>query len=97
MNDWADEQNGQKHITNAIATHGRRLFSRGEKNASKLAIPPKMTLGEGILFPFYGRGRGEEEGGKLNLCRRKLGFLPKTRERNKKLFVRRGFLRSSPG
>ncbi len=38
-------------------THGRRLFSRGGgKNASKIVVPPKMTLGEEILFALLGEG-----------------------------------------
>ena len=36
---------------------GANFFSRGGgENASKIVIPPKMTLGEGILFLLLGEG-----------------------------------------
>ncbi len=37
------------------------FFKRG-KIASKIVVPPKMVLGEGIFFAFLGRGRGGEGG-----------------------------------
>ncbi len=54
MNYWADEQNGQKHITSHTWAH--TFFQRGEE--LQYPPPPQMALGEGILFPFYGRGKG---------------------------------------
>ncbi len=47
------------HASSRGLTHGRRLFSRGRKNASKKIIPPKMALGEGLLYAL----RGEVEKG----------------------------------
>ncbi len=35
---------------------GADFFPEGGKNTSKFAVPPKMALGEGILFPFVGEG-----------------------------------------
>ncbi len=39
-------------------THGRRLFSKegGGENASKIVMPLKMALGEGILFALLVEG-----------------------------------------
>ncbi len=55
---------------------GADFFPEGGKNASKNFMPPKMALGEGILFSFLGEGRrGEGVGDKPNFGRRKEGFL----------------------
>ncbi len=35
---------------------GADFFPEGGKNTSKFVVPPKMALGEGILFPFVGEG-----------------------------------------
>ncbi len=35
---------------------GANFFPEGGKNASKIVIPPKMALGEGILFALLGEG-----------------------------------------
>ena len=45
-----------KKITRSTFTHGRRLFPEGMKSASKIVVPPKMALGEGILFALLGEG-----------------------------------------
>ena len=35
---------------------GADFFSEGRKNASKIVIPQKMALGEGMLFALLGEG-----------------------------------------
>ncbi len=35
---------------------GADFFPEGGKNASKIVIPQKMALGEGILFALLGEG-----------------------------------------
>ncbi len=35
---------------------GADFFPEGGKNASKIVVPPKMALGEGILFTLLGEG-----------------------------------------
>ncbi len=55
---WARDETWTKQVPRCIPwyvpTHGHRLFSRGGKNASKIVRPPKMALGEGILFALLG-------------------------------------------
>ncbi len=40
----------------ARAHMGADFFPEGEENTSKFVVPPKMALGEGILFPSVGEG-----------------------------------------
>ncbi len=35
---------------------GADFFLEGGKNASKIAVPQKMAIGEGILFALLGEG-----------------------------------------
>ncbi len=76
---WFGLSNGS-----VVLTHGRRLFSiGGGENASKIVIPPKMALGERILFAFQeerlrgGRGRTNQ------FFAEKKGFLWKDKKESK--------------
>ncbi len=47
----------KKRKSSASHSHmGADFFPEGGKNTFKFVVPPKMALGEGILFPFVGEG-----------------------------------------
>ncbi len=48
------------HSIAGITPLGRRLFSEGGGDDAKNAMPPKMALGQGMLFALLGEGK---EGG----------------------------------
>ena len=43
------------NVVRVFSPHmGADFFPEGGKNTSKFVVPPKMALGEGIVFPFVG-------------------------------------------
>ncbi len=55
------------------------FFSDGGMNSSKVLIPPKMALGEGILFPLLGERLRRRRGGKRKYLQEKTGIFAKVR------------------
>ncbi len=71
---------------------GADFFPEEGKNASKIVIPPKMALGEGIFFaPSKGGVEGRKRGGgdKPHFCKKKtreLEFYENMRRKSKVFF-----------
>ncbi len=65
---------------------GADFFPEGRKNASKKITPPKMALGERILFALLGERLRGGRGGQTKFLQKKQGFLWKHKKEKQGLF-----------
>ncbi len=62
--------------TVSLVSHlGADFFPKGGMTQKKFYAPPKMALGEGMLFALLGEGK---EGGQTKFLQKKTGILVKT-------------------